>query len=86
MTSSPHRFAIAMFTAVVAGSAFCGSAAAQFPAENVSLYRHLTLAELGSSFTEDCWGYVSASGREYAIVVAGYDPSERGQYRLDMGL
>jgi choice-of-anchor B domain-containing protein len=68
MTASPHRFAIAIFTTVVAGSALCGSAAAQFPAENVSLYHHYTAAELGSSFAEDCWGYVSGSGREYAIV------------------
>ena len=30
--------------------------------------------------------YRLVRGREYAIVVAGYDPSERGQYRLDMGL
>ncbi|MCH7792776.1 MAG: choice-of-anchor B family protein [Planctomycetes bacterium] len=32
------------------------------------MYSNVTSAALGSSFTEDCWGYVSPSGREYAIV------------------
>ncbi len=52
--------ALCLFTAL--------PAAAQFPSENVSLYSHLTSADFGANFTEDCWGYVSPSGREYAIV------------------
>ena len=44
------------------------TALAGFPAENVSLYSHLTPADLGAAFAEDCWGYVSKSGREYAII------------------
>ncbi|MHC4428315.1 MAG: choice-of-anchor B family protein [Planctomycetota bacterium] len=39
-----------------------------FPASNVSLHSHLPLGDFGSSFAEDCWGYVSPSGREYAII------------------
>ncbi len=40
-----------------------------FPAENVSLYSHLSLAQLeNADFAEDCWGYTSPSGREYAII------------------
>jgi len=42
--------------------------AGRFPAENVSLYSHVSLDELNAEFAEDCWGYVSDSGREYAII------------------
>ncbi|MCH7701101.1 MAG: choice-of-anchor B family protein [Planctomycetes bacterium] len=43
-------------------------AVAGFPSENVSMYSHLTLADFGATFAEDSWGYVSPSGREYAII------------------
>ena len=60
---------VAVITACVAMGLFnADRAVAQFASENVSLYSNVTLAELGSSFAEDCWGYVSPSGREYAIV------------------
>ena len=45
-----------------------------FPSENVSLHSHLTLADLGAGFAEDCWGYVSPSGREYAIIGLSQGP------------
>ncbi len=32
------------------------------------LRSHLPLSDFGASFAEDCWGYVSDSGREYAII------------------
>jgi choice-of-anchor B domain-containing protein len=32
------------------------------------MYSHLTVGDLGASYAEDSWGYVSPSGREYAIV------------------
>ena len=40
-----------------------------FPAQGVTLLSWLTLQELGNepSTANDCWGYTSASGREYAI-------------------
>ncbi len=44
------------------------SAVAGFPASNVALHRQITVADMNSSFAEDSWGYVSPSGREYAIV------------------
>ncbi|MCH8260998.1 MAG: choice-of-anchor B family protein [Planctomycetes bacterium] len=50
------------------------TALAGFPAENVSLYSHLTLADLNAEFAEDCWGYVSPSGREYAIIGLSQGP------------
>ena len=45
-----------------------GSAQAGWPADNVALYSHLSLGDLSANFAEDCWGYVSKSGREYAII------------------
>ncbi len=56
--------ALAAAGLLVTVSAFAG----EFPAENVSLYSQVTLGELGASSAYDCWGYVSASGREYAII------------------
>lgn len=41
---------------------------AQFPSHNVKLHAHLDLAVFGASSGNDCWGYVSPSGREYAII------------------
>jgi len=45
-----------------------GSATAQFTSLNVELRSHIDLSELGSSGGNDCWGYVSPSGREYALM------------------
>ena len=45
-----------------------------YPANNVSLYSHVTLAEMGADFAEDCWGYTSPSGREYAIMGLSQGP------------
>lgn len=62
----PTRLAVAL----VIGSAATPLVAQPFPANNVSLHSWLPL----SSFTptpgngNDCWGYVSASGREYALM------------------
>lgn len=49
-------------------AAICTFAGAQFTSENVKLNAHLDLATLGASAGNDCWGYVSPSGREYAII------------------
>ncbi|MFT5291015.1 MAG: choice-of-anchor B domain-containing protein [Planctomycetota bacterium] len=43
-------------------------ASAQFQSDNVELETHLPLSFFNSAFAEDCWGYVSPSGREYAII------------------
>ena len=74
---------VAVITACVAMGLFnADRAVAQFASENVSLYSNVTLAELGSSFAEDCWGYVSPSGREYAIIgVSWYPASSRAVLR-----
>jgi choice-of-anchor B domain-containing protein len=41
-----------------------------FPSSNVTLLSWLTVEELfaGASHANDCWGYTSPSGREYALV------------------
>jgi choice-of-anchor B domain-containing protein len=40
-----------------------------YDALNIEMLSHLTLSELnGGSNANDCWGYVSPSGREYAII------------------
>ncbi|MEE8154361.1 MAG: choice-of-anchor B family protein [Phycisphaerales bacterium] len=45
-------------------------ARAGFPSENVELMSHIPLSGFPSnpSNGNDCWGYVSASGREYALM------------------
>ncbi len=44
------------------------AALAQFPSENVELLAHLNLGAFSASSGNDCWGYVSPSGREYALM------------------
>jgi choice-of-anchor B domain-containing protein len=49
----------------------CASAGAQtFPSQNIVLRSHVDLTAFASSPStgNDCWGYVSPSGREYALV------------------
>lgn len=48
--------------------------AGEYPAENITLYSHLTLEDMGAEFAEDCWGYTSPSGREYAIMGLSQGP------------
>ena len=41
----------------------------EFPSSGIQLMAWLTLPEFGShSMANDCWGYTSGSGREYAII------------------
>jgi choice-of-anchor B domain-containing protein len=61
-TLSPTCLALAALT--VASGAHAGG----FSSDKVALHSHISLAEFGAEFAEDCWGYVSATGREYAIV------------------
>ncbi|MEM1423485.1 MAG: choice-of-anchor B family protein, partial [Planctomycetota bacterium] len=50
--------------------ASCACAQAQFASSNVTLLSHLDLPEFSTNPVtgNDCWGYVSPSGREYALV------------------
>lgn len=43
-------------------------ASAQFTSSKVSLYTNWLPSVFGSTNGNDCWGYVSPSGREYALV------------------
>ncbi|MFQ5430741.1 MAG: choice-of-anchor B family protein [Phycisphaerae bacterium] len=66
------RIAVAALTGVlVLGFLGVSSAAAQFTSDNVTLNAHLTLADLGAPVSgngNDCWGYTSPSGRDYALM------------------
>ena len=60
--------AIPAAAALTLALSLTGAAGAGFEAENVTLLSHVDLGDFGSKFAEDCWGYVSPSGREYAII------------------
>ncbi len=45
-----------------------GAATAQFTSLNVELKSFINLPTLGATGGNDCWGYVSPSGREYALM------------------
>ena len=66
---SRRRSTVGMLAAGLGlGLLIAAAAVAGFPSENVSMYSHLTLADFDATFAEDSWGYVSPSGREYAII------------------
>ncbi|MFG0328422.1 MAG: choice-of-anchor B family protein [Phycisphaerales bacterium] len=44
------------------------NATAQYDTLNVNLYEQITLSEFSRGAGNDCWGYVSPSGREYALM------------------
>ncbi len=56
--------------ALLVAGGFAAAAHAQFPSQNVTLLSRLSLADFGGfdANGNDCWGYVSASGREYALM------------------
>ena len=64
-TSTPATLACGLMTFTLLATQ---PAAAQFTSSNVDLKHWVTLAELGSFEGNDCWGYVSPSGREYALM------------------
>ncbi|GMU39016.1 MAG: choice-of-anchor B family protein [Phycisphaerae bacterium] len=50
-------------------AAVCGDATAQYQSLNINLYKQFSLADFGNPGNgNSCWGYVSQSGREYAIM------------------
>ncbi|MCO5295398.1 MAG: choice-of-anchor B family protein [Fimbriimonadaceae bacterium] len=56
------------FGALVAVVGLFGAADAQYPANNVVLRSQVSLNTFGAQSGNDCWGYVSPSGREYALM------------------
>lgn len=59
----------AILAGLVAAAMPLATARAQYESSNISLYKQFTLADFGNpSNGNDCWGYVSESGREYAIM------------------
>ncbi|MCH7872938.1 MAG: choice-of-anchor B family protein, partial [Planctomycetes bacterium] len=60
--------AIGLTAVLLLGSAGAATASAQFESFNVSLYAQIDLNTFGAGSGNDCWGYVSPSGREYALM------------------
>lgn len=54
--------------AIAAGLSLAAFSSAQQPNFGVKLIKQITLSTFGSGSGNDCWGYVSPTGREYAIV------------------
>ena len=69
--NQPHmrRYGIFGTTILIFGVlASAGLGGEVFTSSNVDLKHWITLAELGAVEGNDCWGYVSPSGREYALM------------------
>ena len=63
------RISLAAFCLAVAAPAVTGQDALSGPiSHNVVLRSHIGLAELAAGHGNDCWGYTSPSGREYALM------------------
>lgn len=60
-----NKLAVMLFAGGLAAAA---PAWAQYDAQNIRLYSQITPQQLGATGGNDCWTYVSPSGREYAIV------------------
>lgn len=67
MTTTSRASCNAVF-ALAAGLSLTSLAAAQFTSQNVTLRSQVTLTQFGAGSAAGCWGYVSPSGREYAIT------------------
>ena len=65
-----RRIAAVVGLAGSVGLGFVGAspAAGQFAADNILLSSWLDLSQFGASSGNDCWGYTSPSGREYALM------------------
>lgn len=63
-TSHTISAALAALASMAVGAATFG----QYNSDNIKLYAQLDLNDLNSSSGNDCWGYVSSTGREYVIM------------------
>lgn len=62
-----NRF-VSIIGALGLGACLLTSVAHAQTANNTALIKRVTLSTFGSDSGNDCWGYVSPSGREYAIM------------------
>ncbi|MHC4447796.1 MAG: hypothetical protein ACYSXF_08465, partial [Planctomycetota bacterium] len=53
---------------VCGGPGLVAPVGAQFASENVQLKSWIDLPTFGATSGNDCWGYTSPSGREYALM------------------
>lgn len=63
-----HRPTRALVSVAVTGLAGASTLLAQYPSQNITLRGHVTLSQFGSGSGAGCRGYVSPSGREYAVM------------------
>ncbi len=67
--SSPQRIVSGLVAVCATGLVLVSPARAQFASQNVELKSWLNLSQLGGAASgNDCWGYTSGSGREYALM------------------
>ncbi|NUQ68866.1 MAG: choice-of-anchor B family protein [Phycisphaerales bacterium] len=62
------RISYVVAAAVLAGWGACTSLAQPFLSQGIELLSQRTPQQLGSTTGNDCWGHVSPSGREYALM------------------
>ena len=67
-TAGYSSAAVGLTVLAVLGMVSPQSLADEFPEEKVSLYGWLDLSTFGAGSGNDCWGYTSPSGREYALM------------------
>lgn len=69
-TTSMKNRMLPLLTALTIITAAAGTVQAQFDSLNINLYKQLSLSDFGSGADNgnDCWGYTSASNREYALM------------------
>ena len=71
LTCRTHLAGInAMIGSLALAALVVSQANGQFPSENVTLLSHILPGEFPGAPTRgnDCWGYLSESGREYALM------------------
>ncbi len=68
MPGTIHRPFGRVLPGIACAAALTSSAAAQFTSSNVQLMDWIDLPAFGATSGAACWGYVSPSGREYALM------------------
>lgn len=53
---------------LVLGLTLSALSVAQYPSDKITLLKHYSLGDLTAGNGNSCWGYVSPSGREYALM------------------
>ncbi len=84
-----RRASIGLTAVTLLALAGAATASAQYESFNVSLYAQIDLNTFGAGLGNDCWGFVSPPGREYALVglsnkVAFVEVTDPGARKFDI--